>query len=1059
MRWAKVRDEELASRLTLDWPSAEQHDVQMLSAMREAVENLSIQAQAIGDVTTSPFHLVTNSEWSPQWQTYVEREAGSLSVAASKGEAACRAFSEAVGIASPDRSTTRLDTLCELARLLLDSYRKPTTAYALEANGMEQIGDLKEAVGRLKAYREAWAALSCAYEPLAWRKINGEDIGRRWAEAETCWWPKRLFVRRGILKEMRVNGAEGKPDPARDAATLIRLRQEGEAIDRLDRQLSAFDEWHEHETDPSSVESLRELGKRAHDGTGKLADEVHGLAGLREQIRNLLRDGNHLLAPEGGIGRKTATFLAALGELQQATTAFEDIAGASVWEEFASSDHALARLRETAENISTRHDELRGWCSWRKRRDEAVDADLLSLVEAVEQGRIPASEIREIFEAAYCTWWSGAIIGADEVLRNFSTPEQTATIANFQKVDDRFQETTARYVAARLARKLPTQGAVKKSSEWGILRHELQKKKRHKPIRKLLEQAPEALTALAPCFMMSPLSVAQYLPPGQALFDVVIFDEASQITVWDAIGAIARGRQVIVAGDPKQMPPTNFFARSEDDPDGDVDTEGDLESILDEMLGAGIPEQTLNLHYRSRKESLIAFSNERYYDNSLVTFPAPDVNDRAVSLVRPEGFYARGGARHNEGEAKAIVAEVVRRLRHNDPVVRTQSIGVVTFNAEQQTLIENLLDEARSEKPEIEPAFSSANTLEPVFVKNLETVQGDERDVILFSVTYGPDRNGNVTMNFGPLNREGGERRLNVALTRARSEMIVFSTLDPDRVDLSRTQAQAVSDLKHFLQYAERGRAALAAAVSGPAADFESPFETAVAEGIAPERLAGASPRSAFQTIGLIWASCTLTNPGAISPASSTTARCTTVPRSHGNATKSADRSSRGSAGRCSASGPPTGGRTSPRPSKRWIRSYASISKSTANNGPPVPRPPEPASECGSRIGYSRSVLHRDDGLAESGIAPDGYRVEAGYFARGTALGFFMSTRRPGGASRAICSPRKQRRFFNEIRSMSRPVASRRLVSKHPKILRPVRHRIWVGSDPYPSTPVSSVPS
>ncbi len=311
---------------------------------------------------------------------------------------------------------------------------------------------------------------------------------------------------------------------------------------------------------------------------------------------------------------------------------------------------------------------------------------------------------------------------------------------------------------------------------------------------------------------------------------MVIFDEASQITVWDAVGAIARGKQVIVAGDPKQMPPTNFFNRAEDDQDGDVD-EGDLESILDELRSASVPECTLNLHYRSRRESLIAFSNSRYYEDRLVTFPAPVHPDRGVRLVRPHGFYARGAARTNEGEAQAIVGEVVRRLTSDDANEREPSIGVVTFNSEQQSLILDLLDKARNANPGIEWAFAE-DAQEAVFVKNLETVQGDERDVILFSVTYGPDRSGHVTMNFGPLNRDGGERRLNVAMTRARSEMIVFSTLRPDQIDLSRTSFRAVTDLKHFLEYAERGPAALGAAVKGSLGDFESPFETAVARAL-----------------------------------------------------------------------------------------------------------------------------------------------------------------------------------------------------------------------------------
>ena len=336
--------------------------------------------------------------------------------------------------------------------------------------------------------------------------------------------------------------------------------------------------------------------------------------------------------------------------------------------------------------------------------------------------------------------------------------------------------------------------------------------------------------------MMSPLSVAQYLPVDQALFDVVIFDEASQITVWDAVGSIARGKQVIVVGDPKQMPPSNFFNRADDDPDGDIEMGGDLESILEQMLAASIPSRTLRLHYRSRHESLITFSNDRYYDNELVTFPSPQVSDPAVRLERPSNeaaFYARGGARTNQGEARAIVDEIVRRTTNLDSRIPDRSIGVVTFNSEQQTLIENLLDHARREHPEMEAAFSAERS-EPVFVKNLETVQGDERDVILFSVTYGPDRTGHVTMNFGPLNREGGERRLNVALTRARHELIVFSTLHPDAINLSRTRARAVADLRDFLVYAENGT--LSAPSQGYRGDFDSPFEKAVARALQSRR-------------------------------------------------------------------------------------------------------------------------------------------------------------------------------------------------------------------------------
>ncbi|HEX7348464.1 MAG TPA: DUF3320 domain-containing protein [Rhodanobacteraceae bacterium] len=338
--------------------------------------------------------------------------------------------------------------------------------------------------------------------------------------------------------------------------------------------------------------------------------------------------------------------------------------------------------------------------------------------------------------------------------------------------------------------------------------------------------------ALAPCMLMSPLSIAQFLPTDHQLFDLVIFDEASQVAPWDAIGAIARGKQVVIAGDQRQMPPTSFFNRGTGD--GDDDTEEDLESILDECIAAGVPQHSLTWHYRSRHESLIAFSNHEYYHDALVTFPAPDTRDSAVSLRRVSGRYAPGnGGRRNELEAKAIVAEVVRRL--TDPVfVRAQqTIGIITLNAEQQQLVDDLLDQARREHPEIE-AFFNTDLPEPVIVKNLETMQGDERDLIMLGVGYGPTDLGGKTMsmNFGPLNKEGGWRRLNVAVTRARQEVLLFTSFDASMIDLGRTSARAVRDLRHFIEFAEHGPKAIAAAIHGSLGGYESPFEESVADGL-----------------------------------------------------------------------------------------------------------------------------------------------------------------------------------------------------------------------------------
>lgn len=265
--------------------------------------------------------------------------------------------------------------------------------------------------------------------------------------------------------------------------------------------------------------------------------------------------------------------------------------------------------------------------------------------------------------------------------------------------------------------------------------------------------------------------------------------------MWDAIGAIARGKQVVMVGDPQAAAADEFLRAGRSDLD-EEDVEGDLESILDECLGANLPVLNLRWHYRSRNESLITFSNHHYYKGSLVTFPSPATQDNAVSFTYVKGIYDKGGSRTNKVEARALVSDLVERLTSKGFRESKLTIGVVTFNAEQQSLIEDLLDDERRKNPAIEVYFSDSE-LEPVFVKNLESVQGFA-DIMYFSITYGPDLAGSISMNFGPMNREGGERRLNVAITRARHELRVFSSLRPEQFDLTRTQAVGVRDLKSW---------------------------------------------------------------------------------------------------------------------------------------------------------------------------------------------------------------------------------------------------------------------
>jgi len=630
--------------------------------------------------------------------------------------------------------------------------------------------------------------------------------------------------------------ADGRCGPDM-AADLLRARD----LRTLDADIAALDDiagrtgglWAGLKTRVEELEKALAFQEGLSAGIASLADTAEGLAQVKGPLERLLGDGNALLEPAGPVAGAGKAYGDALQRFRQAAEAFVGCAGLD--DMTAATGDTPVGVAEACRGILAQEAKIHAWCAWRKARAEAVALGLAPLAAGIETGGVALGAVREAFEADYARWWLNATVDGDDVLRSFVSAEHEKRIADFKALDDRFTDLTRAYVRAGLCTGLPDQDDVGRNSEWGLLKREMQKQRRHLPLRELISRVPTALPKLTPCLLMSPLSIAQYLSAETTMFDLVVFDEASQIPVWDAIGAIARGRQVVMVGDPKQLPPTSFFERATEDADDDVeiDADSDLESILDECLGANLPTLDLTWHYRSRHESLIAFSNHRYYGGGLVTFPSPVTEDRAVNFqLVSDGSYEKGGARINKPEAKALVADLVGRLKDPAFIASKQTAGVVTFNSEQQRLIEDLLDEERRKDPSIEPHFAE-DALEPVFVKNLESVQGDERDLMYFSITYGPDRTGAVSMNFGPMNRNGGERRLNVAITRARQELRVFSSLRPEQFDLSRTKAEGVKDLKHFLEFAERGPRALAEAVFGTIGDYDSPFEQAVAQALA----------------------------------------------------------------------------------------------------------------------------------------------------------------------------------------------------------------------------------
>ncbi|MGD9127334.1 MAG: DUF3320 domain-containing protein, partial [Planctomycetia bacterium] len=492
----------------------------------------------------------------------------------------------------------------------------------------------------------------------------------------------------------------------------------------------------------------------------------------------------------------------------------------------------VADASRQAQMVLSHRTSLKQWTAWVAVQQQAEQLGLTTFIETLQSGDLKTTEAATQFELAYARWWLPTVVDHREPLRTFQKFLHEGTIKEFCRLETKSRRIAAPQVRHAVLHGLPPSDQVPRKSELGLLRHQMNLKRPSKSIREVIAGMPETFSKLAPCLLMSPLSIAQYLPADQAQFDVVVFDEASQIATWDAIGAIARGKQTIIVGDPKQLPPTNFFGRTDNDEDDAEleDYEKDLESILDEAQVSGLPTLQLDWHYRSKHESLIAFSNWNYYGNRLVTFPAAESAYRGVSFRHVEGaLYDRGKSRTNRQEAEAIVTTVVERMQQclGKPEDQRLTYGVVTFNSQQQELIQDLLDEAQRQHPELEWFFSD-DRFEPTMVKNLENVQGDERDVMLFSITFGFDAAGKFPVDFGAINRSGGERRLNVAVTRARQELIVFASFLPEQIRTERSNARGAHDLKAFLEYAQKGAQAVVARTDGSLGDAESPLEEAI---------------------------------------------------------------------------------------------------------------------------------------------------------------------------------------------------------------------------------------
>ncbi|MBR4401614.1 MAG: DUF3320 domain-containing protein [Synergistes sp.] len=757
----------------------EKLDADAIALQDSLSERLSAAARAAGHPHGHPLSGVRRASYSLQLKESVLPAAADYEKRLARMEAACAAFSKNSGFPEPS-SLRDIEKAAEIAEELMLWCDMPKAWTAAEKSD-EYLASVRGMARHFEKAGELKGALSRTWDESFFRE-DGKALLYELKEASSRWFVGKFFAMNRITK--RISHCARTLPPENELAAhferLASFQSENAAASALFRELGAGLEglFRGEDTDWQALEKLAQSAARS-------AERLRTLCG-GDSLRIRFSEG-------GAFAASVAAVKDAWEKLTEAKTALYSLL--DIKESYGAGWFANQRM--LCGNIKENADCLKEWTAWNAAASEAESAGLAPVVEAC-RGGLALEDIKSAFKKSLFKSLAARAIESSPALAGFSGALFNEKVDQLRRIDGELFDAAKEEIFRRLSARVPSSAKeAAQSSELGILQRAIRSGGRGMSIRRLFQQIPNLLPRLAPCMLMSPISAAQYLDPSREPFDLVVFDEASQLPTSRAAGALARGKNAVIVGDPNQMPPTSFFAVNMADEDNLE--EEDLESVLDDCIALGMPQTHLLWHYRSRHESLIAFSNYRFYENRLRTFPSANDRETKVSLVHVNGVFDRGRTRQNRAEAEAVVEELKRRC--HDAVLSKLSVGVVTFNIQQQNLIDDLLNEACKNDAELDRWAYSGE--EPLFIKNLENVQGDERDVILFSVDYGPDENGRVHMNFGPLNRAGGWRRLNVAVSRSRCEMTVFATIAPEQIDTARTSSEGAAALKDFLEYAE----------------------------------------------------------------------------------------------------------------------------------------------------------------------------------------------------------------------------------------------------------------
>jgi len=820
----------------LQWVDTDTHNAQELEALVDLVAEMAALTGQLDNISGHPLSEIGQTQWTPSWQDELMAKCQILEESILGLKQALMGFSKLTALDPQTLSLHDLAALDRLASALMQACEVPPPLVA-QAHQQASRQRLQALVTHGQARQQIWANLSAYYSPEI-KSLNAQNLRLQWRLANQHWWPKSWFNKRKVISQIKLYSLQG---------TWLDLSKVEEFLDVLgslneeDQYISENGVFGQEVLGPvfngivtnweAAQAHLDWMESFSHSLTDICQSRTEELAQFRAHLKTLLCEQPEMFAAGSAYFTLAANLRNAYRKFS--TQWYELTVLASPRTALCGGEKTPGILTSAFSMISSwqrAKAQLQPWCVWQLNKSKAYAYGLQGLVGRVESGDVALDELSTFFDFSYKNWWLKKIVDKEPLLSNFSGVTHEHKIFEFKKIDEQFQKLTQSYIVAKLCGHIPSELEITGvlNAEVAFLRREAQKQRQHKPIRQLINQSRNILCRVKPCLLMSPLSVAQYLDATHAQFDVVIFDEASQIPTWDAVGAIARGKQLVCVGDPKQLPPTNFFNAVDAEGVVNEDDIEEMESILDECLSIGMAPCTLDWHYRSKNEGLITFSNMQYYDNRLITFPSPVTQDQSVQFEAVDGIYDTGKSRTNHKEAEAIVEAMAEHYLSG--IGKELSIGVITFNAAQQALIEKLMDAKRLGIPELEIAISNSldNLIEPFFVKNLENVQGDERDIILFSITFGKDINGKISMNFGPMNKNGGHRRLNVAASRARHKVRIFSSLRPEHIDLSRTQARGVVDLKAYLDFALNGPSVLLKQALPTGREPDSPFEVAV---------------------------------------------------------------------------------------------------------------------------------------------------------------------------------------------------------------------------------------